>query len=258
MTLLIVIRKQTRSVILSARDAGGRSRVMLEKIARVRVSDAWNGGLVTLGAVLGLVASIMLSLEAYWRALNPAQVFACDVNARLSCSTVAGSWQSTLIQWPDHGGVPNAFLGMIAFTTLVEYGVLLACGVRMPRWVEWLFRAGVVIVLIGSTWLLQQSVFVIGAMCPWCITMDAGAVILAIGAWRQWALETSDDSDDRGDTVMDYMIDSIIDLSDHHRMVITHKHGAARFAAGLESLLASVLILAALALIVMLHYWGVY
>jgi uncharacterized membrane protein len=202
---------------------------MINGIFRVRSSQIWSGVLITIGSVLGLLASLMLSLEAYWRALNPKTIFACDVNAKLSCSTVAESWQSTLIHWPGNGAVPNAFLGLIVFSVFVTIGVLVASGVSIPRWVEWGFRIGVVIAFIFSTWLLQQSVFVIGAMCPWCLTMDLGTVLLAFGTWRQWALGESE-----------------------------HHGGVYKFTIGLESLLAAIVILAALIVAVLIHYWQIF
>ena len=202
---------------------------MINWIFRIRSSQIWSGVLVAIGSSLGLLASLMLSLEAYWRALNKNAVFACDVNAKLSCSAVAESWQSTLIHWPGNGAVPNAFLGLIVFSVFVTIGVLLTSGVIIPRWVEWGFRIGVVVAIIFSTWLLQQSVFVISAMCPWCLTMDLGSVLLVFGTWRQWALKRSE----------------------HHGKIY-------KFTIGLESLLAAIVILVVLIMIVLLHYWQIF
>jgi uncharacterized membrane protein len=183
--------------------------------------------LVLLGSGMGLLASFMLSLEAYWRALNPTQVFSCDVNAKLSCSSVAASWQSTLLHWPGGGAIPNAFLGLGIFAVFVTIGVFIASHATIPEWILWGFRLGVVAELVFSTWLLWESMFVIGAMCPWCLTMDLGSILLAFGAFRDWALA-------KGDR--------------HPR--------ALRFTIGMESLLVSVLILLAFAFIVVLHYFG--
>ena len=191
------------------------------QIIPIRMRVWYQGVLMITGSVLGLLAALMLSLEAYWRALNPHQVFSCDVNTRLSCSDVAASWQSTLIHTPD-GAVPNAFLGLVAFAVTLTIGVVIACGWRPPEWFRWGLRAGVFLMLVFSTWLFEQSAVVIGAMCPWCLTMDVGSILLVTGVWREWAIRDAD----------------------HHQR-------AWRFARGLESLLFIVVILIVIALVVL-------
>jgi uncharacterized membrane protein len=169
----------------------------------------------------------MLSLEAYWKALNPNQVFSCDVDQKLSCSTVAASWQSTLLHWPGGGAIPNAFIGLAMFSVLLTLGVIIACGVKLPVWVQWGLRLGMIVEIVFSTWLLWQSMFVIGAMCPWCLTMDVGSIILMIGVLREWSLSHAE-----------------------------QHPGIWRFTSNLESLLVNVVILLAFGLIVTLHYFS--
>lgn len=163
----------------------------MNTIQSLRAHHGWTGALMIVGSGLGLLASFMLALEAYWRALQPNRTFSCDVNAKLSCSDVASSWQSTLIHLPS-GAVPNAFLGLGVFSVFVTLGVLVASGASIPRWILWGLRIGVVCTLAFASWLLYESIFIIGAMCPWCLTMDAGSILLAVGVWRQWALERAD------------------------------------------------------------------
>lgn len=143
------------------------------------------------GGALSLLAAMMLSLEAYWRALEPEKTFMCDVNKKFSCSVVADSWQAQLIHLPE-GPVPNAVLGIIAFTVITVLGVVYACRFKAPTWFNWCFRIGVIACLIFSTWLLQQSMFVIKAMCPWCLTMDVGMILATIGTLRLWGASKGD------------------------------------------------------------------
>lgn len=152
---------------------------------RLRLNPIWNGLWVAGGGALSLLAAMMLSLEAYWRALEPNRTFMCDVNEKLSCSAVADSWQAQLIHLPE-GPVPNAIPGIMAFTVITVLGVVYACRFKAPTWFNWCFRIGVIACLIFSTWLLQQSMFVIKAMCPWCLTMDVGMILAAIGMIRLW------------------------------------------------------------------------
>lgn len=202
----------------------------------IRVRRVWNGLIVAIGAAIGLVAALMLTLEAYWRALKPSTVFSCDVNTKLSCSAVAESWQSQLIKLPS-GPVPNALLGVVAFTVVLVLGVVYACGSVMPRWFDWCFRIGVVCELVFASWLLYQSMFVIGVMCPWCLSMDAGSILMTIGMIRLALTE---------DTIR------------FDRDGINHVTSGFRFAGGMESLFAEVVIIIVFAIFVVFHYAGFY
>lgn len=163
---------------------------------RLRLNPIWNGLWVAGGGALSLLAAMMLSLEAYWRALEPNKTFMCDVNEKLSCSAVADSWQAQLIHLPE-GPVPNAMLGIMAFTVITVLGVVYACRFKAPTWFNWCFRIGVFACLVFSTWLLQQSMFVIKAMCPWCLTMDVGMILATIGTLRLWGA-SKDDGNNHG------------------------------------------------------------
>lgn len=158
---------------------------------RLRLNTIWNGLWVAGGGALSLLAAMMLTLEAYWRALEPEKTFMCDVNEKLSCSAVADSWQAQLIHLPE-GPVPNAVLGIMAFTVITVLGVVYACRFKAPTWFNWCFRIGVFTCLVFSTWLLQQSMFVIKAMCPWCLTMDVGMILATIGTLRLWGASKGD------------------------------------------------------------------
>ena len=158
---------------------------------RLRPNPIWNGLCVAGGGALSLLAAMMLTLEAYWRALEPNKTFMCDVNEKFSCSVVADSWQAQLIHLPE-GPVPNAVLGIMAFTVITVLGVVYACKFKAPTWFNWCFRIGVFACLVFSTWLLQQSMFVIKAMCPWCLTMDVGMILATIGTLRLWGASKGD------------------------------------------------------------------
>ena len=203
---------------------------MLVRLKRLRLGRAWNGLLVALGGAVSLAAALMLTLEAYWRALEPNKTFMCDVNEKLSCSVVADSWQAQLLSLPE-GPVPNAVLGVVAFSVITTLGVVYACRFKAPAWFDWCFRIGVLACLIFSTWLLQQSMFVIKAMCPWCLTMDVGMILAMIGVIRLWGAEDPKPGTDGTPTSRFY-----------------------RFTGDLGSLLVEFLVLVVFGLGVFLHY----
>lgn len=131
-------------------------------------------------ALLSLVASFVLSYDAVVLAANPTATLACDVNAVLSCGTVAQSWQAQLF------GFPNAFLGLVAEPVVITTAVAALGGTRFPRWfllaAQCVYGLGVVF----AYWLFTQSMFVIGALCPWCllITVSTTLVFASLLHWN--------------------------------------------------------------------------
>lgn len=138
----------------------------------LRHSRGWIFGTMLVSALLSLTASFVLSYDALVLAGNPDATFGCDVNAVVSCSTVGVSWQASLF------GFPNAFLGMMFEPVVITIAVASLGGVRFPRW--FMFAAQVVY-LFGLTfalWLFSQSMWVIGALCPWCLVITVGTVLV--------------------------------------------------------------------------------
>jgi uncharacterized membrane protein len=116
-----------------------------------------------ISSLLGLVASLVLSVEAITLAADPNAVFSCDINERISCVKVALSWQANLL------GFPNAFLGLIAEPVVITLAVAGLGGVIFPRWFLNLALGVYAIGLGFAYWLFVQAYFVIGALCPWCL-----------------------------------------------------------------------------------------
>lgn len=116
-------------------------------------------------ATLSLVASFVLSYDAVVLAANPEAELACSINAIFDCAKVGLTPQANVF------GFPNAFLGLISEPVVMTIAVASLCKTRFPRW--FMFTANVVYLLgvIFAYWLLYQSTFVIGALCPWCITV---------------------------------------------------------------------------------------
>ena len=114
-------------------------------------------------SVLGLIAALVLSVDAIALAKDPAADLSCNINAVLSCGTVGASWQASLL------GFPNAFLGLIAEPVVITIAVAALGGVRFPRW---FMNAAQVVYFVGlafAYWLFDQANFNIGALCPWCL-----------------------------------------------------------------------------------------
>ena len=66
-------------------------------------------------------------------ARNPGVKLGCDVNAVVSCSTVAESWQAEFIKFAGLS-FPNAFFGIAAESVFVTIAVIGLSKVVVPRW----------------------------------------------------------------------------------------------------------------------------
>ncbi|MFY1699863.1 MULTISPECIES: vitamin K epoxide reductase family protein [unclassified Solwaraspora] len=144
----------------------------LTRLRAVRHSNGWIYGTMLFSACLSLLASFVLSVDAVRLAADPAANLTCNINAVLSCGTVGGSWQAQLF------GFPNAFLGLVAEPVVITIAVAALGGVRFPRW--FMFAAQVVYTLgvIFAYWLFYQSMFVIGALCPWCLLVTVSTTLV--------------------------------------------------------------------------------
>ena len=130
-------------------------------------------------AIISLIASAVLSIDAIRLAENPNAELACSINAILDCAKVGSTWQANVF------GFPNAFLGLVSEPVVMTIAVASLCFVRFPRW--FMFTANVCYLLgvIFAYWLLFQSTFVIGALCPWCLTVTLSTTFV-FSSMTQW------------------------------------------------------------------------
>jgi uncharacterized membrane protein len=125
---------------------------------------AW---ILIIAGVIGLVAAIELIIQKISVLSDPDFVPNCDINPVLSCGSVINTEQASLF------GFPNPVLGVIGFTIVVMFGALLFTGVVLPK-AMWLgLNFGALLGMVFVVWLVGQSLYVIGALCPWCMVVWA-------------------------------------------------------------------------------------
>lgn len=130
------------------------------------------------GSGLGLLASFVLSIETLILAKSPNAALSCDLNSVISCSSVAQHWSASLL------GFPNAFIGLMALPVMVTVAVSLLAGVKFPRWFMLAAQAGVTAGLVFAVWMFYMSYVEIGMLCPWCLTLDVGMLLIFGGMTR--------------------------------------------------------------------------
>ena len=128
------------------------------------------GWVLLLAGLAGFAASFILAVEKYWLLTNPFYQPSCSVNETISCGPIMTSDQAAVL------GFPNPYLGIAGFAIVAATGAMLLAGARLARW----YGVGLV---IGSSlgalfvfWLIGQSLFVIKALCPYCMVVWAATL----------------------------------------------------------------------------------
>ena len=144
--------------------------------AQGRNSGAWLEMLIS--SILGLTASLVLSIDAVKLAENPNADLSCNISATISCGTVGSSWQASLL------GFPNAFLGLMFESVVIAFAIAGLSRVQFPRWYMLGVQAIYTIAIAFAYWLFAQAYFVIGAMCPWCMLITFTTLLVFMSMTR--------------------------------------------------------------------------
>ncbi len=138
--------------------------------------DRWIFGSMLVGALLSLLASFVLSVEAVELAANPNADLACSINVILNCATVGVHESAHMF------GFPNSFLGLIAEPVVITVAIAGLAGVKFPRLFMFAAQIGYTLGFIFALVLLYISMFIIQALCPWCllVTLTTTFVFFAI------------------------------------------------------------------------------
>lgn len=113
--------------------------------------------------VIGWYAAFALTIEKIDLLLDPSAAAGCDFSIVVQCTANLLSWQGRLF------GFPNPLIGLAAWAAPIVVGTALLAEARFNRWFWILFNAGTVAALAFVIWLIGQSVFVLGTLCPWCM-----------------------------------------------------------------------------------------
>jgi uncharacterized membrane protein len=159
----------------AAVDAGGAEVTRPTGVQVSRVSAWW----VLIAGVIGLIASSTLLVEKIEMLKDPKFVPSCSINPVLACGSVIGTPQASVF------GPPNPLFGIIAFTLVIVTGVLALARVSLPRWYWVGLTTGAALGVVFVHWLAFQSLYRIGALCPYCmvvwsVTVPLFAVTAAI------------------------------------------------------------------------------
>lgn len=123
-----------------------------------------------LGAIVGWIAALALTIEKLNKLANPDAVSSCDISLLVQCGANLNSWQGSLF------GFPNPLLGLTGWAFVLVVGIALLGGVKFPKWFLALFNLGTLAALFFVIWLMYVSMFMLGTLCPWCMVTWAATI----------------------------------------------------------------------------------
>jgi uncharacterized membrane protein len=129
---------------------------------------------ILIAGVAGLIASATLTVEKVELLLNPSYVPSCNLNPIVSCGSVMATPQASAF------GFPNSLIGIAAFSVITVTGVLAVAKVPLPRW----YWVGITLGTLAAAgfvhWLIFQSLYRIGALCPYCMVVWVATISLLV------------------------------------------------------------------------------
>jgi uncharacterized membrane protein len=116
-----------------------------------------------IAGVIGWWAAFELTLERLHLLANPNAIASCDFSPLVQCTKNLESWQGRVF------GFPNPIVGLAGWVAPIVVGMAILAGAQFARWFWWLFMAGITFAFAFVIWLITQSIFVLGTLCPWCM-----------------------------------------------------------------------------------------
>ena len=143
-------------------DPGGRA-VLFPRLLR------WVLGVC---GVIGLIAAFTLTVEKFELATDPDYTPTCSLNPIVNCGSIMDTPQAAVF------GFPNSLLGIAGFTAVLAIAVLLTPAT--PAWIWMSTQVGLSAAVVFVHWLIVQSLYEIGALCPYCMAVW---IVVVVAFW---------------------------------------------------------------------------
>lgn len=125
---------------------------------------------LVIAGVVGWIAAFELTVERFRLLADPSAVASCDFSPLVQCTANLTSAQGSVF------GFPNPILGLTGWVAPLVVGVAILAGARFAKWFWLLLWAGLLFAFVFCLWLIGQSIFVLGTLCPWCMVTWAVAI----------------------------------------------------------------------------------
>ena len=118
---------------------------------------------LVIAGVVGWWAAFSLTMERFELLSDPGATASCDFSILVQCTANLESAQGSAF------GFPNPILGLTGWVAPIVVGMAILAGARFANWFWLLFMAGMTFAFGFVVWLIGQSIFVLGTLCPWCM-----------------------------------------------------------------------------------------
>ncbi len=116
-----------------------------------------------IAGVIGWYAAFALTTERFYILTHQGAQASCDFSVLVQCTANLNSWQGSVF------GFPNPILGLTGWMAPIIVGAAILAGARFARWFWITFWVGVALAMTFVIWLISQSIFSLGTLCPWCM-----------------------------------------------------------------------------------------
>lgn len=123
------------------------------------------GWLLLMSGLLGVAMAAVLLIEKVRILEDPSYVPSCSINPILSCGSIMTTPQAEAF------GFPNPVIGIMGFTVVATAGAGVIARAQFARWFWLALLAGSAAGLVFVHWLAFQSLYRIGALCPYCMVV---------------------------------------------------------------------------------------
>lgn len=121
------------------------------------------GLFLIVASVAGFFAAFRLTVDKVGTFTTPEKAPSCNVSVLVQCGKNLTSWQGSLF------GFPNPLLGVGGWIAVLVIGIMILSGLTFARWFWIAMNVGITGALALVIWLIYESIFVLGTLCPWCM-----------------------------------------------------------------------------------------
>jgi uncharacterized membrane protein len=123
------------------------------------------GYILAICGLIGFFAAFTLTVEKMELIKNPNYIPTCNVSPLISCGSVMKTPEASIF------GFANSLIGVMGFSVVTTIGMALIAGAKFKRWFWLGLQLGTIFGIGFVHWLIYQSVFDIGKLCPYCIVV---------------------------------------------------------------------------------------
>ena len=132
-----------------------------------------------IAGIVGWYAAFSLTVERFHLLADPNATASCDFSILVQCTANLDSPQGSVF------GFPNPLLGLSAWIAAIVVGIAILAGARFANWFWWCFALGMLGGFVFVCWLIGQSIFSLGTLCPWCMVTWVVTIPTFYAVWVQ-------------------------------------------------------------------------